>query len=142
MTDSYIPNAEELDNLEPDRDNVVYMESDEGVRFRINLVSGFSESETRKQTYTRGFGHYFVADGDDCCEVLDDIVSDLQEEQKIISGFQRLIGQTYEVQVEIDDDIDQMESQFNGTKNAVIEIPSHSKYIEDAREFLDELRDE
>lgn len=142
MTDTTIPTEEELDNLDPDRDSVVAMEPDEGVKLRINLVSGFVTSDTRKQTYTRSFGHYFISDDSKSAEILDSVISDVQLEQQYISKFNRLKGQAYEVQVIVDDNINQMDAEFKGSNRTVIEIPSHSQYIESVHDFLDKLRDE
>ena len=139
MTNANIPSEEQLSNMEADKDTVVSRENDDGIRFRIYPVSGHTVDETSARTYTRTFGHYFI-DDEKVCESLDELVSETKSEQSVISSFQRLPSQAYEVQIEIETSIKQMDTQFNRNK-AVIEIPSHSQYIETADDIVSQLEE-
>jgi hypothetical protein len=138
MTDANIPSKEQLENMDPDRDTVVYREDDDGVRFRFYTVSGLSVDETNARTYTRTFGHYFV--DNDICEEIDRLISESKSEQSVISSFQRLPSEAYEVQIEVDSNISQMNVEFDRNKG-VIEIPSHSQYVNLTDSILSDLED-
>lgn len=138
MTDANIPSKEQLENMDPDPDSVVFREGDDGVRFRFHTVSGLSVDETNARTYTRTFGHYFVEN--DICEKIDELISESKSEQSVISSFQRLPSQAYEVQIEVDSNISQMNVEFDKNKG-VIEIPPHSQYVDSADEILSDLED-
>lgn len=138
MTDANIPSEEQLENMKPDRESVVFRENDDGVRFRIYTLSGLSVDNTSARTYTRTFGHYFIES--DSCDKIDQLVSESKSEQSVISGFQRLPSQAYEVQVEVESDISKMDVEFNKNQG-VIEVPPHSEYIDYVDEILSDLED-
>lgn len=141
MTDANIPSQEELAKMNPDRNSVVYREDDDGVRFRINIISGSSVKSTDARTYTRTFGHYFISEDDDICSEIDELLNEIQSNQSIISSFQRLPTQAYEIQIEVESTIKQMNTKFNGRRSATVEIPSHSQYTEDADSIISSLEE-
>ena len=142
MTDSTIPSAEQLENTEPDKNSVIARESDDGIRIRANIISGITVDRTEARTYTRTFGHYFVDSESKESEVFDEFIATYTASNSVISRFQRNRGEAYEVTVEIDDSIKSTDHQFRGSREAVIEIPSHSKYVETLEQFISEIEEE
>lgn len=139
MTDANIPSKEELEKMNPDRNSIVYRENDDGVHFRINTISGSSVKSTDARTYTRTFGHYFISADDRICSEIDELLSEIQSNQSIISSFQRLPTQAYEIQIEVKSSIKQINTHFNGRRSAEVEIPSHSQYSDDADSIISSL---
>lgn len=142
MTDTYIPTEEQLDQSEPQDDEVVIRESDDGVELRINIVSGASVNGTNAKTYTDAFGHYFIDSNSQATEDIDDLISEFSTDNAVIDSFGRRIGQSYEVSVQIDPDISETNYTYERTNKITIEIPSHSKYMDYVDQTLHHINDD
>lgn len=136
-----MPTPDEFEEIEPDDDNVVSRESDEGYRIRIYTVSAIKE-RTEARTYTRSFGHYFVSPQTEATENLDEFLSEFTTENSVLTGFQRYVGDQYEVTAEVTDEITEKNYQFTGSREAYIEIPSHSSYVEDLDTFFSHIQED
>lgn len=136
-----MPTPDEFEEIEPDDDNVISRESDEGYRIRIYIVSTIKE-RTEARTYTRSFGHYFVGPQTEATEKLDEFLSEFTSENSVLTGFQRYMGDQYEVTSEVTDEITEKNYKFTGSKEAYIEIPSHSSYVEDLDTFFSNIQED
>jgi hypothetical protein len=142
MKDTQIPSPEELEQISPEGDNVVLREPTEGYRINIYKISTTPSSSTEARTYTRTFGHYFVEPQSEATEQLDEFVSEFTTDNSILTSFQRYVGDQYEVTVEVTDDITQRDYQFTGSREAYLEIPSHSRYVEDLDDILSSIKED
>jgi hypothetical protein len=136
MTNPNIPSNEQLENMEPNKDQTVVRENDEGLIINLNTVAGEAVPETSARTYNRGFGHYFVDESSKSTEILDEFFANFSTDYSVLDSFQRNIGQSYEVTVEVDENIQETNYTFKNSRSCVIEIPSHSSYVEDIDQFL------
>jgi hypothetical protein len=142
MTSPNTPTDEQLENTDPTRDQTVVREDDEGVTLRLNTVTAEAVEETSARTYTRSFGHYFISDDSRATEVLDEFFANFSTDYSVLDSFQRNIGESYEVVVEADGDLQETNYTFNNSQSAVIQLPSHSEYVEDVDEFLSVVESE
>lgn len=140
MKDTQIPSPEEFEQIDAEDDDVVSRESTEGYRINLYKISTTPSSSTEARTYTRTFGHYFVNPQSEATEQLDEFLSNFTTDNSILTSFQRYVGDQYEVTVEVTDDITQQDYQFTGSREAYLEIPSHSEYVEDLDDFLTSIK--
>lgn len=141
MTTTNIPTAEQLENMEPDKDSIINREDDEGLSMEIYIVRGQGIKKTSARTYTRSFGHYFVNPDSKCANILDEIIANYKTKHGILSNFNRKRFEAYEVIIEINDIISD-NGTFDEENMAKIELTSQSEQINEIDEFLSELKSE
>lgn len=142
MTSPNVPNEEQIQNIEPDEDRVATREGDEGYKLNVYVIDSESVQETRAKTYTRAFGHYFVADDSEATEVLDQFFASFRSQYSVIDSFGRDMGEAYEVSVEVRENIQEADYVFRRSNAATIELPSHRELCDTVDEFLEALEND
>lgn len=142
MTDAPKTTREQLDKMQPSPDTVVVRESDEGVHLNVYLVSGTSVEETNARTYHRGFGHYFLEPSSPATETLDELLAEFSAENSVIDGFERSPGQAYEVSVEIVENVDTTEYEYESSTKSNLKVSSGSQYAELVDDFVEVIKNE
>lgn len=142
MKDTQIPSPEEFEQISPERSNVVSREPTEGYRIRLYKISTTSDNSTEARTYNRTFGHYIIKAQSKAAEQLDRFVSEFTTDNSILTRFQRYVGEEYEATVEVTDDITQRNYRSRGSDEVLLEIPSHSDYIENLDDFLTFIKED
>ncbi len=140
MTTTNIPTAEQLENIEPNKDITVKREDDEGVSLEIYILEEGAK-KTSARTYTRTFGHYFISSDSKSAEILDEIITQYTAENGIISDFNRNRHNSYELIFEVND-ILSGSNEFEQHNKANISFSSQSKYIDNVDELISEISSE
>jgi hypothetical protein len=138
MTTTNIPTAEELEQIDPEKNSVVSREDDEGVSIEAYIVRGDGIRETSARTYTRSFGHYFLESDSECSDILDEIIADYTSDNGILSSFDRKRFDGYEIIIEINDILSESDD-FSEKNKAEINLNSKSKHIDKIDTLLSKI---
>lgn len=141
MTTTNIPSAEQLENMEADRNSIVDREDDEGVAIEIYVVRGQGVQETTARTYTRSFGHYFISPDSRCANILDELIAEYTSKNGILSNFSRKPFDGYEIMFEVNDIMSE-NGEFDEENKAEIKLTSQSEQIDKIDKLLSEIKSE
>lgn len=141
MSSTNIPSGKELEQMEPSRNKTVEREDDEGYILTIHIVSGNAIQKTNARTYTREYGHYFISPQSKPSESLDEFISTYVEQERVLTNFHRERFEGYEVMIEVND-VRATSIDFQSTKKVEVKIPSHSNYISNIDEIVENIDSE
>lgn len=139
MSETEIPTAEELEQMNPEKDTVVTRESTDGYYIEAHVVTGSTVSSNEAFTYTDDFGMYRVTEGRGLATDFDELLREVAADNSVLSGFRRSPHDAFELVVEVRPDTI-TEVTFDTTNTATIELSPDSSYVNSVDEILSEVQ--